>query len=246
MKTIKMMVGVSGSGKSTYCKGQSETVFSTDEIRIELFGPDLGKAQSPENNELVYATLHSRILSYEGDAIYDATNLEIQRRADFKKKFDGHLHIVCVIEPIIVPLATNLRRNSYRKVPLNVVQNMYANMDVPVVGVDCDSYEVVGSPFFKRTVWMEDVEAIADIGSVIDLMTQEYIFETKHVLALDNRPRFQNESAEDYLSYVFRQMGRAFHPRGDYRKIGKVYALKALSEIKGIKNKERIINEVVQ
>lgn len=246
MRTIKMMVGVSGSGKSTYCKAQREKVFSTDEIRVEMFGPDLGKAQSPENNELVYAALHSRILSYDGDAIYDATNLEMSRRAEFRKKFDGHLHIVCVLEPILVPLATNLRRNSHRRVPLNVVQSMYVNMDIPVVGVDCDSYEVVGSPFFNREVSIGEMDSVRDVDSFRSLMTQEYLFETKHVLAMNTRPRNDGEDIEDYLSYLFREMGKSFHPRGDYRKIGKVYALKALSEVRGVMNKERIINEVVQ
>jgi predicted kinase len=245
MKTIKMMVGVSGSGKSSYCRSQGYKVFSTDEIRVRMFGPDLRKAQSEINNAMVYAKLHEEILSYQGDAIYDATNLEAKRRFDFKNKFEGHLHIVCVIEPIVNIFSNNRRKNSFRRVPLEVIEKMYANLDIPRIKVDCDSYEVVGSPFFNGKMTYDGIDSVKSVESMLKLMSPEYSFEVRAILGFKLRVRSEVERIEDYLSYLFREMGRSFHPAFDYRKIATMYAFKALSEIEGIENRDRIVDNVI-
>ena len=85
-----MVVGLPASGKSTYCKSISEKynakIFSSDELRVELFGSDDDKVNTKENNQKVFDVLHKRIkesLKSGNDVIYDATNINSKRRTAF-------------------------------------------------------------------------------------------------------------------------------------------------------------------
>lgn len=81
------MVGLSGSGKSTFSKGIAEQiapseVFSSDKIREELYGDESiqGKPQK------IFDILHKRVFSALKDGkncIYDATNLKQKDRLHF-------------------------------------------------------------------------------------------------------------------------------------------------------------------
>ena len=78
-----MMVGLPGSGKSTYAKQLSEetnaVICSSDTIREELYGDE----NSQDNNDEVFKILHSRIkenLKNGKNVIYDATNINSKRR----------------------------------------------------------------------------------------------------------------------------------------------------------------------
>lgn len=89
-----MLVGVAGSGKSTYAtrfkyclcdKEEEAEVFSSDEVRAELFGD----ASDQQNPALVFKTLNARCLAHLAaghTAIYDATNLIAKRRVEFLKE----------------------------------------------------------------------------------------------------------------------------------------------------------------
>ena len=88
-----MLVGLPGSGKSTYAAEQHEKygthVCSSDAIRAEL-----GDVNDQSNNEKVFQILHRRIKDYlrNGESvIYDATNIKSKRRrafmAELKEKF---------------------------------------------------------------------------------------------------------------------------------------------------------------
>ena len=78
-----MMVGIAGSGKSTWAEQLEGEVFSSDAVRAELFGDE----SVQRNHKLVFDTLHKRIFDHiakgETPAIYDATNLLSARRHDF-------------------------------------------------------------------------------------------------------------------------------------------------------------------
>lgn len=73
--TFYMMVGVPGSGKSTYARQIPDaTVLSSDDIRAEI-GADGGDKKM---HKQVFTILHERVkeaLSAGNDVVYDATNL---------------------------------------------------------------------------------------------------------------------------------------------------------------------------
>lgn len=81
-----MMVGLPGSGKSTYAKELADEmraiICSSDAIREELCGDE----NSQDKNEDVFKILHSRIkecLRKGVNVIYDATNINSKRRRAF-------------------------------------------------------------------------------------------------------------------------------------------------------------------
>ena len=91
MNICLVLVGISGSGKSTYSdylRRVGFEVFSSDEIRKELWGDE----NDQKNPSEVFNTLHRRILSAlkEGkNCVYDATNISAKKRAAFIRMVKG-------------------------------------------------------------------------------------------------------------------------------------------------------------
>ena len=87
---LSMLVGLPGSGKSTYSKTQKDFVIhSSDALREELYGDE----NCQDNNTDLFAILHSRIKTdlIDGkNVIYDATNIrlsELSLSYDLPKKW---------------------------------------------------------------------------------------------------------------------------------------------------------------
>ena len=80
MNKLYTMVGLPGSGKSTFTKNHTEcVVISTDAIRAELFGSE----ECRENGSLVFKIAFKRIreaLEQGCDVIFDATNVSRKAR----------------------------------------------------------------------------------------------------------------------------------------------------------------------
>lgn len=124
------MVGLPGSGKSTFAKDHAEcVVVSTDEIRAELFGSE----ECQENGSKVFAVAFARIskaLAEGNDVIFDATNVSRKARKSVFQ-FDA--------EHIAVYVSTDAeeckRRNAQRerKVPECVIDRMASRLVVPTV-----------------------------------------------------------------------------------------------------------------
>lgn len=91
MATLYMMVGISGSGKSTYAATLGYPVFSSDGVRKELYG-DESVQTDPDK---VFRILHQRAIAClrRGcSCVFDATNLNRKKRVAFLRevsKIDG-------------------------------------------------------------------------------------------------------------------------------------------------------------
>ena len=73
---LYIMVGASGSGKSTFVKRhkkEDDIVISTDEIRKEL-----GDVSDQSKNALVFETEFDRLRKADKDTYFDATNLTMK------------------------------------------------------------------------------------------------------------------------------------------------------------------------
>ena len=84
--TLYIMVGIQGSGKSSYAKELAKLenceIHSTDAVRVELYGDQLN---SP-NDKLVFRTVRERIkadLELGKNVICDACNVTKSKRASF-------------------------------------------------------------------------------------------------------------------------------------------------------------------
>jgi len=133
---LNMLVGISGSGKSTYAKLLEKDgfiVLSSDAIRLELYGDESDQS----HNEQVFAELHKRILANlkAGKRVcYDATNLSAKRRTAFLKMLESN-HIDCFkkctviyreIEDCIVA-----DDNRERSVGIEVIMRQAKQFEVP-------------------------------------------------------------------------------------------------------------------
>lgn len=124
------MVGLPGSGKSTFTESHKECVIvSTDAIREEL----LGSAECQENGRMIFNVAFQRIgkaLAEGKDVIFDATNVTRKARKSVFR-FDA--------EHIAVYMSTDCeeckRRNAKRdrKVPNEVIDRMASRLTVPTV-----------------------------------------------------------------------------------------------------------------
>lgn len=133
--TFTMMVGLVGSGKSTYAKQLSKetnaVICSSDAIREELCGDE----NSQDKNEEVFKILHSRIkecLRKGANVIYDATNINSKRRRAFLSELRN---IPCIKKCVImaVPFDDCCEQNKSRDrvVPYEVIERMYKNWNTP-------------------------------------------------------------------------------------------------------------------
>lgn len=169
MPKFIMMVGLPGSGKSTWAKeyartSENETVIlSSDLIREELFGSRGVDVQTPENHEKVFTTMFRRAKSAlaEGkNVVYDATNLKKKNRIHVLR---GLQDIQClkVCQLLILPYEECIRRNRERDdvVPEEVMWKMYTGFQPPhdSEGWDYVSVEVFyGSNGLRKKYTLND------------------------------------------------------------------------------------------
>ena len=133
--TFTMMVGLVGSGKSTYAKQLVEEtnaiICSSDAIREELCGDE----NSQDNNDEVFKILHSRIkenLKNGNNVICDATNINSKRRRAFLSELK---RIQCVKKCVVMAtpfeVCCNQNESRNRVVPYEVIERMYKNWNTP-------------------------------------------------------------------------------------------------------------------
>ncbi len=136
-----MLVGLPGSGKSTYIKQYypNTKVHSSDAIREELSGD----VNNQDINKRVFETLHRRVkedLRSGIDCCYDATNISWKRRKAFLQELNG---IDCLKYCIVIatPFENCLQQNDSRErnVPYEVIERMYKNFDIPWYNEGWDS-----------------------------------------------------------------------------------------------------------
>lgn len=139
MPKLYMLVGISGSGKSTWAQNmavysEGEVVaYSSDDLREELFGDVNEQGRNAE----LFEELHKRIikaLTKDYIVCYDATNLSSKRRMAF-------LNLVrtkvanCQCEAIIFPVLPEvaLERNAARErhVPEEVILHQLRQFEMP-------------------------------------------------------------------------------------------------------------------
>lgn len=130
-----MMCGLVASGKSykakELAKDYDATIFSSDDLREELFGD----VNNQEHNQEVFIELHRRIkecLRGDKSAIMDSTNISYKRRLAFLQELKNiPCEKICVL--MATPYEECLRRNAERerKVPEYAIEKMYRQFDPP-------------------------------------------------------------------------------------------------------------------
>ena len=153
MVKFYFMVGLPGSGKSTYTeklKEEGVIVHSSDAIREEF-----GDVNDQSKNAEVFETLHNRVKSdlKDGKSVtYDATNLNRRRRIAFLNELKNiPCKKICVLiaTPYEMCVAQNFER--HRKVPAEVLWNMYKSFNLPTYHEGFDEIIV----HYPNEIWQE-------------------------------------------------------------------------------------------
>ena len=141
-----MLVGLPGSGKSTYAEKLSQSgykTFSSDELRIEL----LGDVNDVSNNRLIFDTLHKRLtesLKEGNNSIFDATNMSSKGRTRFLESIkDIECTKRCVVFDVPVEVCIERNKNRDRKVPEAVFENMLSYYTPPSIEEGWDEIEMI-------------------------------------------------------------------------------------------------------
>lgn len=153
MATVRVLVGLPGSGKSTYANELRKIgwmVNSSDAIREELYGT----ADEQSHNDEIFNTMYRRTVNgivADLDVVYDATNVSSKRRAALLKSFksnkaipkDTRYEVVVIATPYTECLKRNLARE--RHVPAKVILSMMKRFEMPAEWEGWDEIRVYGN-----------------------------------------------------------------------------------------------------
>lgn len=155
--TFTMLIGLPGSGKSTYAEQLSHdtnaTILSSDKIRKELYGDESVQA----DNEKVFQLMQKRskeCLMRGEDVIYDATNLSSKYRAGLLREFSNiPCHKQCIV--VATPYRDCLSRNHQRGriVPDDVIERMYKQWKTPHINEGWDEISLKHTAHDRRSIF---------------------------------------------------------------------------------------------
>ena len=134
MPTLIMLVGVSGSGKTTFTEKKKDfLVFSSDKIRKEYFGDESDQT----HNQKVFEILHKGIkdaLKAGKDCIYDATNLNRKRRMTFLKSLQNiDCKKFCFVVATPFELCVERDKNRVRSVGEKIIRRQISQFQLPLL-----------------------------------------------------------------------------------------------------------------
>lgn len=155
MATLKLIIGVSGSGKSTFAqhvlrRGSPAVYLSSDGLRGVI-----GSSESDQSvNHIVFKTLFSVVefLLKSGQSVMvDATSVDKRSRAEFitiARKHGAFIEAYCVDTPISIAKQRNAGRN--RIVPDEAIDRQASKLIWP------DMTEV------DEVFWVYDTDAVRE------------------------------------------------------------------------------------
>ena len=211
MKTAYVMVGVPGSGKSTYAESLGLKIISSDAIRERDYAHlTNSELHTPQVNKEVFEKAWNEMKECNTSFVFDATNLNRKKRINLYRylKALGYLvEINIVIEPLSVILKQNKMRK--RRVPVSVIKKMYASMQPPRVGIDCDIFNIINRyPMLSKDLYMAQVDLFLSMkvkgisGLIEDYISSEWKEELVNIVKSHDTP-YHLESIDEHINMCF-------------------------------------------
>ena len=163
MAKLVMLVGISGSGKSTVAKNAMEAnpdkvvVVSSDGIRGEMFG-DENVQKDPHK---VFNEVNKRVreaLKEDKIVYYDATNLNAKRRMNFLKTIE-HLDVEkeCIVVLSSLEECVSRQISRERKVPESVIKNQIKQFQCPYYHEGWDNIDILYNFATRNPIRLPDL-----------------------------------------------------------------------------------------
>ena len=127
-----MLIGIPGSGKSTWAQAQDCTILSSDDMRRLLSGDESNQNIHGKVFAAMRHLLRTRLEIGSSPTILDATNLRRKDRKQWLRLIDKY---GAVAEAVYfeIPLKLALKRNARRArvVPEEVIEQMFHRLQPP-------------------------------------------------------------------------------------------------------------------
>ena len=246
MPIVYMLIGLPGSGKSTYAKKlakeKNAVIISTDKIREEVFGDEAIQENEQYDSSHIFSIVDNRVKLAMLDGkniIFDATNINRKRRKVFlenisKSRFmalrNTNYEYSYIAVVIATPYEKCLQNNLMRKrvVPEEVIKRMMTNFEVPIYNEGWDKIEVV-NPFRN---WAPS-GYIAYSDYLYDNCAIPHDCEPWHTGTIGNHLWKVRELIQlDLIQGIDKQFTTFYRIVGSFHDIGKPY-VKAYSPKKG-------------
>lgn len=144
-----VMVGIPGSGKSTYARTNLAHALriSLDDLRLMLSSRTFVARLEPlivDTGDAVTDAVASYAATRKYDVVHDATNVTVARRAPLIERAK-HFGLIPVAVYVEVPLSIALARNNARRfpVPNEAVESFYRRLQVPTLAEGFEEVYVV-------------------------------------------------------------------------------------------------------
>lgn len=220
MTQFMMLVGIAGSGKSTFATNLSllseggAVYLSSDALREEL----LGDENNQEKNSDVFVEMAKRTkeaLKEGFDVIYDATNISRKRRRGLLQQLPKNVtkRVLYIATEYDVIKYQNAKRD--RVVPEDVIDIMYKNLQVPIYSEGWDDIQIVAPNVSKLTRSASDKirEMVLHNPYEDEIMDKLalYFREFKNILDMPQDSTYHSFSVSRHTYYVYKEVFDNYH-----------------------------------
>ena len=131
MPKFNMIIGIPGSGKTTFCKRFFKNVvyLSSDNMRVAMFGFEDQTHNGDVFTRMKAETLEA--LKHGRDVVYDATNLNAKRRRKYLKTIEPEHRKVCLFFLTDIDICKERNKLRDRTVSDEVIDKMYRSIQIP-------------------------------------------------------------------------------------------------------------------